>query len=100
MELDQNLVMWSTIVGFLSPLVVAIIQQPKFHDAAKAVITFLYCLVTAFITVILEGRFTQERFVTSLLFVFVTAITAYKGLWKPTGAAPAIESATTINSTG
>lgn len=94
MDLNQDLVMWSTIVGFLSPLVISIIQQPKFNEAAKAVITFLYCLVTAFITVILEGRFTQDRFVTAMLFVFVTAIVAYKGLWKPTGASPAIERAT------
>ena len=96
MDLNQDLVMWASIVGFLSPLIVSIIQQPKFNDAAKAVITFLYCLVTSFITVILEGRFTQERFVTCLLFVFVTAMTAYRGLWRPTGVSPAIESATTL----
>ena len=94
MELNQDLVMWATIVGFVSPLIISIIQQPKFNEGAKAIITFLYCLVTSFITVILEGRFTQERFITCMLFVFVTAITAYKGLWKPTGASPAIEQAT------
>lgn len=91
----NDLFMWTLIVGFFTPPVVAVIQQPKFSDAAKAVVTFLFCMLTAGVTVWLEGRLTGQRFVTAALIILVTAITAFKGLWKPTGVAPAIERATT-----
>lgn len=91
----SNLAMWSLIVGFFTPIVVAVIQQPKWSSGARAVITFLFCIITGGVTTALQGALTGERLVSSVLLILVTAITTYKGLWQPTGAAPALERATT-----
>ena len=90
----SDLVMWSLILGFVSPLIIAVIQQPKFHEGARAIITFLYCVVVGVGTAFFEGRLTGQRAITSVLIVLVSAITTYRGLWRPTGAAPAVEAAT------
>lgn len=90
----SDLALWSGVVGFFLPLGVSVIQQPKWHDGAKAVVTFLLCLIAAAGTAYFEGKLTGARFTSSLLVVFLAAITSYKGLWKPTGASPSIEAAT------
>lgn len=90
----SDLALWSGVVGFFLPLGVSVIQQPKWHDGAKAVVTFLLCLIAAAGTAYFEGKLTGQRFATSTLVVFVAAISSYKGLWKPTGTAPKIEAAT------
>lgn len=91
---DQDLVLWSTLVGMISPLIVALIQQPKFNKGAKAVITMLYCLIAAAGTAYFEGRLTGARFATAFLIVFVAAIASFQGFWKPTGIADKVEQKT------
>ena len=89
-----DLQLWTAILGFFLPLAVAAIQQPKWSDPVRAVTTFILCVLTAAGTAYFQGALTGQRFATALLFVFFSVITAYRGLWKPSGATQAIENAT------
>lgn len=94
-----NLAMWSMIVGFFLPLLLAVVQQPRWPSYVRSIVMFLGCLVASAGTVILQGEFSGERWVESALLIIVTTIATYKGLWKPIEVAPAIEDATSPGTT-
>ena len=89
-----DLGLWSLLVGFFSPLIISVIQQNRWTPRAKSLVAFLFYLVVGAVTAYFSGVFTVTGLATAILVVFVTAANSYKALWKPTGAAPAIESAT------
>lgn len=93
----SNLVMWNLIVGFLVPNLIAIVQQPKWSQRARAWFTAVACIFFGAGTAYFTGQFNLGDIVGSILTMGVAAITFYKGLWKPSGIAPAIENATTTN---
>ena len=88
--------LWLLAVGFFSPLVIAVIQQSAWSARRQSVVAFGFYLAVALVTAWLQGIFNTVGIVTAVLVVFVTASTAYKNLWKPTGVAPAIESKTLV----
>jgi NO-binding membrane sensor protein with MHYT domain len=57
-------------------------------------VAFAVCVVAGFGTVWLAGKFNTADIVSSILIVLVTALSTYKGLWKPTGIAGKVETAT------
>lgn len=93
----SNLVMWNLIVGFLMPNLIALLQQPWFSRAWRAVLTGVVCVVGGFLTAYFNGQFNFGDVIGSILVTLVAAITFYKGFWKPTKVAPAIENATTLS---
>lgn len=95
-----NLAMWATIVGFLAPPVIAIIQQSKWSNRVRAVVTFLLALVAGAGTAYFQGDLTGKRFVEAAMIVFVAAIAAFYGFWKPTGVAPKVEETTDLGPSG
>lgn len=95
----SNLEMWDLIAGFALPPVIAVIQQKDWGHGFRAVVTFVIALGVAAITVAIhEGGWSADTWVESALLTLVTAIATYKGFWKPTGVAPALEDATTPKS--
>ena len=92
----SNIEMWALVAGFLSPPVIALIQQTHWREQLRALLTFVWSLVLGAITLWINGGFTGHRYVEVALTILVTAIATYKGLWKPTSIAPKIEAATTI----
>lgn len=90
----DELTMWSLIVGFASPLLIAVVQQPKWSNATRAVVTALIAVLLGLGTAYFNDMFSGQDIVGSVLVVLVSAITTYKGLWHPVGLAPAIENAT------
>jgi hypothetical protein len=88
--------LWLLAVGFFSPLVIAVIQQTRWSARRQSLVAFAFYVVVAAVTAWLQGIFTGFGLVTAFLVIFVTAATAYRNLWKPTGVAPAIEAATPI----
>lgn len=94
----SNLVMWNLLIGFLMPTVVAAIQQPKFSSPVRAGITFVAALIGGFLTAYFNDQFNFGDVVGSILVTGVSAITFYKGFWKPTGIAPGIENVTSPGS--
>lgn len=89
-----NLAMWSLIVGFLSPIVISLIQQPRWSDGVRAFVAFIFCAVAGIPTAYFAGDLEGKDYVTSGLLILVTAITSYRNFWKPTAIAPSIEAST------
>lgn len=92
----SDLVMWTLIVGFLLPPLLAIVQQPSWSAPLRSIVMFVACIIAGIGTVYFtdDGSFTKERLISSFLLVMVTAISTYKGLWQTTTIAPKIEAAT------
>jgi peptidoglycan/LPS O-acetylase OafA/YrhL len=87
--------MWSLIIGALAPIVIAWVQQPKWAEWLRAVVTVVFCLIVGSVNVWLNGDFAKASdWVAAVGLIFMAAITAYKGFWKPTGIAPKMEAAT------
>lgn len=96
--MQNDLAMWSLLVGFLMPNAIAILQQPRWSDGVRAMLTFVLCLVAGAGTAYFEGELTGRRAVSAVLLVLVTTLATYRNFWKPVGVAPAIESATSPRS--
>jgi amino acid transporter len=87
--------MWSLLIGAVLPPLLAVVQQPKWPDWLRALVTLLVCVVVGLGNVYLNGDLTHATSVVeAILLVLVAALSTYKGLWKPTGVADKIESAT------
>ena len=92
----SNSAMFALIIGFLLPLLVAVFQQPRWSDPIRAAVALLVSLLAGAGTAYFAGDLglRPETLVTDTLIIFVAAIAAYRGWWKPTGIAPAIEKVT------
>lgn len=93
----SNLEMWSLIVGFLLPPVLALLMQSKWPTQLQAVVAFAACAVAGAGTAYFQGDLTGRRFVEAGLVVLVASIATYHGFWKPTKVAPAIEEKTSLD---
>ncbi len=93
---NLNLTLWSTITGFAAPLLVAVVNQPRWSPFVRALITVAVSIGLAAITTSLEGQITGTRWVTSTLLVLAAAVGTYQTLWK--NVAPSIEAATSTGS--
>lgn len=96
----SDLERWSLLVGILSPLLISVIQQPGWRRPLRAIVGLIMCVLIALGTAYFNGDFHERGIVSSLLLIFLAAMTAYRNLWRPTGIAPAIETATSPTSTG
>jgi hypothetical protein len=92
--MDSNLVMWAGVVGFFMPILLAIVQQPSWSSPVRSMVMFVASVIAGAGTVYFQGAWDTTNLVTTILFVMVTAIATYKGLWKETGIAPKVEAAT------
>lgn len=90
----DNLTMWTLIVGFILPNVIAVVQRPSFSKRVRTVVTALFCAAGGAGTAYFNGEFNAKDIVTSMLIVGVATITFYQGFWKPSGVSPAIEDKT------
>jgi hypothetical protein len=90
----DNAGLWALAVGFISPPVIALIQQRTWSARVKALVAFGFALAVAAVTAYFNGLFTVADIGRLGLLVFLSAVASYQGLWKPTGVAPAIEKAT------
>lgn len=85
------------LVGaFVLPLVLAVIMQADWSEAVRALVFAVACILTG---VLLHATDLHDRasLSESIVLVLVSAGTLYKSFWKPSGVAPAIEIATTVN---
>lgn len=94
--MTDNLMMLAAVVGFFSPPLIAMVQQPEWSKRARSLVTFSYSAVVGVLTVWLSGNiWTVPEVVTTILIILVTTISIYKGLWKPSGTTEAIENGLT-----
>lgn len=96
----NNLVMWNLVIGFLLPTLISVLQQPRFSQTVRSLITAVVCVLGGLGTAYFNDQFNTGDVVGSILITMVAAITFYKGFWKPTGVAPSIEDATSTNERG
>lgn len=94
----SNLQLWALVVGFLTPPVLAIIEQSGWSKTIRSLVAFGAALLAGAGTAYFQGDLTSRRFIEASLVVLVAAISTYQGFWKPTGIAPAIEKATSVDS--
>jgi hypothetical protein len=89
------LMMWSAIIGFWLPTIIAAINRYNWSPSTKGALAFLVCLVVAAGTTYYSGDLAQIKdYGTAALFVIFTAMGSYQVFWKPSGIAPKIEQKT------
>lgn len=93
-----DLLMYSALVGFFLPPVLAIVIQTGWSEKVKAGVAFVACLIAGAGTAYLEADLDGRTWVSSALVVLTTGLATYRNFWKPTGIAPAIENATSPSS--
>lgn len=93
-DVPSTLMMWSGVVGFFLPILIATILRWRWSEQAKAAAAFVVCLIAATGTAYFSGNFAGADVVTAALIVVTIAQATYVGVWKPTGIAPAIMDAT------
>jgi hypothetical protein len=91
----SNAVMWSGIVGFLSPLVIQFLAKSGWPKAKQAVVALVFCLLVSIPTVYFAGNFEADDLAKSALIIFTVAIASYKGFWNPVGVTPTNHAETT-----
>lgn len=90
-----NLQMWSLLVGFLAPLLIAAVQQPKWTSKTRAIVQVLSSLVIGAGTALFNGQLDSVKNTTSaILVVLVASMSSYESVWKKTGWTAAIEAKT------
>jgi hypothetical protein len=86
--------MWTILVGFLLPNVIALINQSHWAKPLKAIVSFVVCVLTAIIDVLIQGNWNGHDITRTLVLVAFVAYTSYQLFWKPSTIAPQIEAAT------
>lgn len=94
----SDLVMWSAIVGFVLPPLVAFVNQATWPGWARALVALAACIGAGAGTAAFDGSLTGQRWATAVLVVLTAALGFYTTFWKPSKIAPAIEQATTLSS--
>jgi hypothetical protein len=84
------------IGGAVMPFLIAIINQATWNPKLKGVVAFALCLGAAALLAALHGTLTLTNWRDTAILVTSAAMVMYHALWKPSGLAPAIETATTV----
>ena len=84
------------ILGLLTPLLVSAIKQPGLSTTQRRLIAYAAALVVGALTVLASGGYTGADLVSTLLITIAASQAAYAELWKPSGAAAAVEKRTSL----
>lgn len=93
-SIDLN---WLNLVaGAIIPLLVGIVTRWEASSRLKALANLTLSAVGGYVTHLIanQGAFTVKEFVSAFLLVWVSSLATYEGFWKPSGAAPAVQKAT------
>lgn len=74
--------MLALIVGFLSPIVLNFIVKATWPSWAKSLVAFGWSIIIGGLTAWFAGAFTGLSIVSTILLVFVMAITTYQLFWR------------------
>jgi len=90
----SNADLWTLVVGFFLPPIIAVVQQRGWSSEVKSAFMFAVCLVVAGVTLFFQNAVEWSDYPRALLLVFVSAQASYRGWWKPSGVTDKVESAT------
>jgi hypothetical protein len=92
-----DLDMWSGIVGFAVPPLVAVFVQSAWPAWARAVFAFVVCVAGGGVTAAFTGYLHGMSPARSVLVVLFSALTFYRVFWHPSQIAPMIEKKTNLS---
>lgn len=87
---------WGLILGVVLPLLTAVVQQPNWSQGVRRLVAVVAAMAGGVLTALANGQVgSGQTVIQTVTAVLVAAQASYDLIWKPTGAARAIESATT-----
>ncbi|MEU6347228.1 hypothetical protein ABZ883_40550 [Streptomyces sp. NPDC046977] len=86
--------LWAMFLGVVAPPVIAVVQQPRWTAPAKAFVMVLFAFGIGIGTAYYNGQFTGHTIAACVMIAVIATGAAYHAVWRPTGVAPGIESAT------
>jgi hypothetical protein len=92
-----DLDMWSAIVGFASPPLIAFLVQSKWAPWAKALTALVVCVIGGGVTAYLTGYLHGMSPARAVLVTLFSALAFYRMFWHPSKIAPAIERFTDLS---
>jgi peptidoglycan/LPS O-acetylase OafA/YrhL len=84
------------IGGVAMPFLIALVNQSSWGPKLRGIVAFGLCLGAAALLCALHGTLTFDNWRATAILVTGAALVMYHALWKPSGLAPAIESATSF----
>lgn len=91
-------------VGALIPLLISIVNQPRWSTQTRTVMSVGVAALAGLVTFVADNGLdfsSPSRLITTVVGVILAATTSYSTIWKPSGVAPSIEHATSkSDSTG
>src|SRR5436853_3140262 len=58
--IDQQFLMWTTIVGFFAPIAIAFVQQEPWSQILRATVMFLMCIIIGLGNCYFQGKLHLE----------------------------------------
>jgi tetrahydromethanopterin S-methyltransferase subunit C len=77
--------MWTVIVSFFAPIVLAFIVAQTWPTWAKAVAAFVFSAIVGIVTALLTGSYDGLGIPSTILLSLVVSITAYSSFWSKVG---------------
>jgi hypothetical protein len=90
----DNLSALNLIIGFFSPILISVITRPGWDPRLKTLVMVGVSVVVGFLTALFSDQLNLEDVTSAILTTMVASITAYYGVFKPSGVSPKIELAT------
>lgn len=92
----DDTVSWGVFAGVFTPLLISVAQRKTWTGATRTLVGVGISIVIGILTCLSDGTFTHTKtLLATVAAVTLVSVTTYKGLWKPSGIAPALEKATT-----
>lgn len=87
---------WGLILGVLSPILISVVQQPSWSGQVRTLVGVVVSLAIGVLTVLANGGADLKDWLATLALVLVASQATYRGIFKPSGAADAIEKVTSL----
>jgi hypothetical protein len=92
----DDTVSWGIFAGVFTPILTSIAQRKTWSGPKRTFVGLGISVVIAVLTCLADGTFDHTKtLLATVAAVTLVSVTTYHGLWKPSGVAPKIESATT-----
>lgn len=91
---------WGAIAGILSPLIISVVQQPKWSGQTRVLVHLAASVAIGLLTCLANGTLDSnvQTVLSVIAVVLVSSSAAYGSIFKPSGIAAAIENGTSPSS--
>ena len=90
---------WAVLLGFITPLIVAVVKRPGMSKQAVQILSLVAAVAIGVINILVQGvmnnfSWSVDGVLLALVAVVGASQAAYVALWKPTGVEPKIDTLT------